>query len=194
VKTLRRDELEAAWGDTMRQMEEVYGMLPNSTLLMAYLPGLYEGLSQAARAIQAHDHVPEGLKWMVGHMASSAAGCRYCWAHSATYAVSKGGIAPEKMEQIFDFETSPLFSDAERAALRVAKAAGAAPNATTEEMFEELRRHFDDRAIVQMVGMIALYGFMNRWNDTLAPQLEPEPRKFAEERLTAAGWTIGPHE
>src|SRR5215470_4014440 len=88
---------------------------------------------------------------------------------------------------------SPEFSDAERAALRFAQAAGQVPNAVSDAHFAELRRHLDEDEIIEIVAAIAFVGFLNRWNDTLATPLEAAPRNFAERHLTAAGWTLGKH-
>jgi alkylhydroperoxidase family enzyme len=79
------------------------------------------------------------------------------------------------------------------AALRLATRAAAVPNAVTDDDFAELRRHFDDAQVVEIVGVIALFGFLNRWNDTLATTLEDAPRAFAEATLAAQGWTAGKH-
>ena len=41
--------------------------------------------------------------------------------------------------------------------------------------------------------MIALFGWLNRWNDTLATELEGLPRAFAAEHLSKSGWEPGAH-
>lgn len=39
----------------------------------------------------------------------------------------------------------------------------------------------------------ALFGFMNRWNDSLATSLEAEPVEVAEKFLAGQGWEVGKH-
>jgi alkylhydroperoxidase family enzyme len=94
---------------------------------------------------------------------------------------------------VWSYETSELFSDAERAALRLAHHAALVPNQATDEDFAELRRHFDDGEIVEIVAMIALFGFLNRWNDTMATELEEHPFALASEVLGGVGWDPGKH-
>lgn len=79
----------------------------------------------------------------------------------------------------------------ERAALHLAAAAGASPNKTTDEHFAQLRHFFSDTAIAEIVAVIALFGFLNRWNDTMATSLEETALGFATQHLTAAGWDPG---
>ena len=43
------------------------------------------------------------------------------------------------------------------------------------------------------MGVVALFGFLNRWNDAMGSALEDLPRAKGEERLAAAGWSPGKH-
>src|SRR5258706_269699 len=81
----------------------------------------------------------------------------------------------EKVRAVWEFETSPLFSDAERAALRLARDAAVVPNAVTDEHFVELRKHFSEDQIVDIVAQACNAAWSNRWNDTMATPLEPDP-------------------
>jgi alkylhydroperoxidase family enzyme len=69
---------------------------------------------------------------------------------------------------MWGYQNSELFDDAERAALDLAFAAGIAPNAVEPENFEELRKHFSNTQIIKILAVIAIGGFLNRWNDTIA--------------------------
>jgi alkylhydroperoxidase family enzyme len=103
------------------------------------------------------------------------------------------GVEDRKLSAIWDYQTSPLFSAAERAALDLAVAGAAVPNAATDEMFATLRQYWSEEQIIEIVGVIALFGFLNRWNDTLATPLEDEPIAFGEKYLAPHGWTVGKH-
>src|SRR5712691_8379066 len=107
-------------------------------------------------------------------MASRAAGCGYCMAHTA-HTAERVGVPAAKEAALWEYETSPLFTAAERAALRVAQGAAQVPNAVSDEDFAELKRHYSDAQIVDIVAVIALFGFLNRYNDTMATELEASP-------------------
>jgi uncharacterized peroxidase-related enzyme len=130
------------------------------------------------------------LVQLVAHVASRAAGCSYCQAHTA-HSAHRAGASEEKIAAAFEYETSALFDDAERAALRLANDAAVIPNAVTDEHFAELRKHFDDAQVVELVSVISLFGYLNRWNDTMATTLEADARGFAEQSLPA--WDVGKH-
>ncbi len=82
---------------------------------------------------------------------------------------------------------------AERAALELAVAASQIPNASTDAMFVELRRHWDEEQITEIMGVIASMGFVTRWNDTLATPIEDEALAVGQTNLAAAGWQAGKH-
>ena len=171
---------------------QLMGFVPNSMPTMARVPGLVEAFSDLAAAVLANPKVPVTLCEMVAQIASSAAGCRYCQAHT-THIAGHLGIPEEKLADLWLWETSEHFDDAERAALTLAFHAASVPNTVTEEHFDELRRHYDDEQILVIVGTISFFGFLNRWNDTLATDLEDEPFGTGERVLNAAGWQPGKH-
>jgi alkylhydroperoxidase family enzyme len=113
-------------------------------------------------------------------------------AHTAVGA-HKLGVDDAKLDAVWDYQTSPLFTPGERAALDVAVAAGTVPNAVTDETFTELRKHWDEEQIVEIIAVIAMLGFLNRWNDTFATPLEESPLAFGERHLAVLGWDAGKH-
>src|SRR5215470_63207 len=173
--------------------EQVMGYVPNSMLIMARDPDLLAAFAQlSAVVVLRPGRVDAGLKALIMQIASQVAGCRYCAAHTANLAAERG-VAPAKAAALWEYETSPLFSDLERAVLRLAQNAARSPSDVTDKDFDAVRRFFDDDQIMEVVTVIALMGFLNRWNDTLATPLEPAPRAFAERYLAANGWDLGRH-
>ena len=132
------------------------------------------------------------LKQLVFLAASVASGCVHCQSHGA-YHLHKIGVADEKIQALWSYQTSELFTEAERAALNLAFAAGTCPNATGPEDFVELRKHFTDTQIIEIVAVIAVGGFLNRWNDTIATVTDQESIDFANHVLRPVGWDLGKH-
>ncbi len=174
------------------KVEAILGFVPNSNLIMARHPGLLKAFQQIAVAAIVPHKVPAPVKILVAHMVSHASGCNYCIAHTG-HITEKNGISPEKFDAIWDYETSDLYSLAERAALTVARGAAQSPNAVTDAEFEELKKHWDEDQCVEIVGVIALYGFLNRFNDTMATDLESHPLEYAQNNLARHGWELGKH-
>ena len=129
---------------------------------------------------------------LVSLACSYAAGCRYCQSHMANLSsIYKASDA--KIAALWNFQRSELFSDAERAAIGLAMKAGALPNEATQADFDELALHYDEGQIVEIVAAIALFGYLNRWNDTMATTLEPLAVQVAERAIGPVGWEPGKH-
>lgn len=169
------------------------GFVPNSMRILARRPEILMGFRHLTEAINGPSAtIPRPLRSLIAQMASRAAGCGYCMAHTA-HSSETSGVSPEKEEALWEFETSPLYGEAERAALRVARGAAQVPNAVSDEEFAQLRAHFSDAQVVEIVAVIALYGFYNRFNDTMATQLEKSPIEAGKRYLAKRGWTPGKH-
>ena len=174
-------------------MRENLGFVPNSILIMQRKPKLAKALAQMTAAVWDPDgKVDRGFKRVIAHVASRAAGCQYCMAHTASGALHFG-VEGKKLAAVWEYPTSPLYSACERATLDFAVAAASVPNAVTDDMFAELRQHWTEEQVIEIVGVIALFGFLNRWNDTMATPLEDEPIEVGQEYLARGGWKIGKH-
>jgi uncharacterized peroxidase-related enzyme len=168
------------------------GFVPNSILTMQRRPGIAQAFMDLNKAVLYEGTVAEELKMLVSLVTSQASGCRYCQAHMTNLA-SIYRASDEKIRAVWEFETSPLFSPAERAALRLGYAAALVPNEATAADFDELKRHFDEGQIVEIVATIALFGYLNRWNDTMATTLEPGAIEVASRAIGDVGWQAGKH-
>jgi uncharacterized peroxidase-related enzyme len=171
--------------------DETLSFVPNSLYTMARRPEILRAFSELITQIWNSGTLPTELKPLVGIVSSIAAGCRYCQAHEAVDARERG-VSSEKIEAIWDFERSPLFDEPERVALRFARDASLVPNEVGPGHFRELREHWDEGQIVEMLAVVGLFGFLNRWNDTMATQLEAPPMSFAAARY-GTHWHPGKH-
>ncbi len=175
-------------------MRKTLGFVPNSILIMQRTPKLAKALAQMTAAVWNPDgKVDRGFKRIIAHIASRAAGCQYCMAHTAGGALHFG-VEDRKLAAVWEYQTNPLYSTAERVTLDFAVAAASVPNAVTDQMFTDLREHWTEDQIVEIVGVVALFGFLNRWNDTMGTPLEDGPLAVGERYLARSGWTPGKHQ
>ena len=172
---------------------ETLGFCPNSVLTMQRRPAVAAAFINLNKAVMANEgRMTSEQKRLIGYLASMTAGCRYCQAHT-TLAAERYGATKERLDAIWDYPASPCFTEAERAAFDFAVAASSVPNTVTPEIAEALRRHWDDGEIVEILGVVALFGFLNRWNDSMATTLEEGAAAVGERQLARAGWNRGKH-
>ncbi len=169
------------------------GFVPNSVLTMQRKPKLAKAFVQMQRAIWDPDSkVDRGFKRLLAHAASRTAGDLYSMAHTASGALHFG-ISAEKLAALREYNTSAHFSPAERVALNLAVAASSTPNGVTDALFIEVRKHWSEEQIVEILGVVAMAGFLSRWNVTMQTPIEAEPNDVAERYLAPFGWSAGPH-
>ena len=172
---------------------ETLGFCPNSVLTMQRRPAIAQAFINLNKAVMDNQgRVTSELKRLIGYVSSHAAGCQYCQAHTIRAAQRYGG-SDERLEAVWEFCSSPLYTDAERAALEFAIAASSIPNAVDDEIASNLHKHWDDGEIVEILGVTALFGYLNRWNDSMATTLEDQAAADGDRYLASQGWSRGKH-
>ena len=173
---------------------ETLGFCPNSVLTMQIRPEVasaFIGLNKAV--MENHGKVTSALKRLIAWVSSNAAGCRYCQAH-AIRAAERYGANQEQLKNIWEYRTHEAFNEAERVALDFALAASQIPNSVDAELEERLRIYWNEGEIVEILGVISLFGFLNRWNDSMGTSIEVGAIESAEKYLTKNGWNKGKHK
>lgn len=173
--------------------EETLGFTPNSLFTMMHRPRIADAFVEMNQAVMENKgRVTSALKREIAYLSSMTSGCRYCEAH-AIRAAERYGSTEERMLHLWDYTTHPAFSAAERAAFDLAIAASQVPNGVTQALAEKMREYWDEGEIVEILGVVALFGYLNRWNDSMGTQLEEPAADSADTLLGERGWTRGKH-
>ena len=193
IPPLKREDYPDLDEKFFKPYEASRGYVPNSNLVMARKPKVLEAFRALNAAIfDSNNNVPAALLALVGNVASHAAGCNYCVAHTANNAVIQGTGA-KKIAALWDYEKSELFTDAERSALRFAQAAASTPNMVSDDDVADVITNFGEEGATEILAVVSWYGFLNRWNDSLATQLEGAAFEKASETLSGTDWDPGKH-
>jgi uncharacterized peroxidase-related enzyme len=173
---------------------ETLGFCPNSVLTMQRRPAISKAFINLNKAVMANEgKVTSALKRMIAWVSSNATGCRYCQAH-AIRAAERYGAEQEQLDNIWEYKTHSAFSLAERAALDFSLAASVIPNAVDENIKKELYKYWDEGEIVEMLGVISLFGYLNRWNDSMGTVLEKDAIESGNQYLGKHGFETGKHQ
>lgn len=173
--------------------QETLGFTPTSLFTMMRRPRIANAFLEMNQAVMENQgRVTSALKRLIAYLSSRTTGCRYCEAH-AIRAAERYGAEAEQLDNIWEYKTHPAFNDAERAALDLAIAASMVPNGVDDEIAERMRQHWEEGEIVEIMGVIALFGYLNRWNDSMGTQLEDPAANSANQYLGKHGWVHGKH-
>jgi uncharacterized peroxidase-related enzyme len=187
-------EHDAETRDLANFFNETLGFCPNSILTMQHRPAISKAFIALNMAVMENrGRVTSALKRMIAWVSSNATGCRYCQAHSIR-AAERYGAQQEQLNHLWEYRSHPAFSNAERAALDFSLAASQVPNQVDDTIKKELYKHWDEGEIVEILGVISLFGYLNRWNDSMATTIEKGAVESAEQHLGKHGWEKGKHQ
>lgn len=172
---------------------ETLGFCPNSVLTMQRRPAISKAFINLNKAVMANEgRVTSALKRLIAWVSSNATGCRYCQAH-AIRAAERYGAEQAQLDNVWEYKTHPAFSAAERAALDFSLAASMVPNAVDAHIKKALYAHWNEGEIVEMLGVISLFGYLNRWNDSMGTILEEDAIESGNQYLGKHGFEVGKH-
>ena len=173
--------------------DETLGFTPNSLFTMMHRPRIAKAFLEMNQAVMENKgSITSSMKREIAYLSSMTTGCRYCEAH-AIRAAERYGSSKERLENIWEYKSHVAFSEADRAMFDLAIAASQVPNGVSEEIKARAKKFFSDGEIVEILGVVALFGYLNRWNDSMGTELENPAVKSAEEILGARGWEVGKH-
>lgn len=172
---------------------ETLGFCPNSVLTMQHRPAIAEAFINLNMAVMANEgRVTAEQKRLIGYITSANTGCRYCEAHTILAAERYGGT-DERLANIWSFRDSDMYTPGEKAAFEFALAASSVPNAVNDEISAQLHEFWDEGEIVEILGVISLFGYLNRWNDSMGTTMESGAVDAGERLLSHSSWTRGKH-
>ncbi|MGO4386819.1 carboxymuconolactone decarboxylase family protein [Microvirga sp. 2YAF29] len=188
IEKVGEGEAEAA----LLRIESLVGYRPNALATMARIPLVLERILALVDAVlRGEGHLSPGLKWLLAYAVSASAGCAYSASHAA-HGAEHLGESLDRVRAAVTEPDSPMFSLAEQSALKLAHAIGR--QQVNDTHTTAVRDIMGEQGLAEAVAVCALFGWFNRWNSTLATDLEVEPALFAINELSSVGWKPGPHQ
>lgn len=187
-------ETDPEIAEMVKFYNETLGFCPNSIKTMQIRPRIAAAFVEMNKAVMENKgRLTSALKRMIAYLSSLTAGCQYCQAHGIR-AAERYGADQAKLENIWEYKTHPIFSDAERAAFDFAIAVSQVPNGVDEAIADNMRKHWDEGEIVEILGVLALFGYLNRWNDSMGTTIEAAAVESGEKYLSnKTEWNGGKH-
>jgi AhpD family alkylhydroperoxidase len=148
-----------------------YGHVPLSTRIRANDSKLLALAELMSRYTSASGTVPPKLKELVQLKVAAMVGCPL-WIDIHSAVSRKAGITEEQLSDLSQFENSPHFSNEEKLVLRLAVSLTRTPSDVCDELYEELRRRFSERELVELDAAICWENYRARFNRTFAVEAE----------------------
>lgn len=183
-------ELEKDYRPMLKLVEQMIGVVPNCDPYLEIWPTgfktynlLVPNLLNAPQAILGQG-APKDLVGLAMYVASRAAECMYCSAHTCSFALRRG-TTPEAL--VGDY--TPI----EAAVARVAEGMSRVPADLKRSDIDDLREFLSDGDIEWVVLGAAVMGFLNKFMDTMGIELEDSAINDVSDLISSTGWTTGKH-
>ena len=172
---------------------ETLGFCPNSVLTMLRRPNLAKSFVKLNMAVmENHGELTSEFKRLIAFISSNTTGCRYCQAHTIR-AAERYGATEDRLLNVWDFKNHDSFTKAEKAALQFTQEASSIPVTIDPVTEKNLKLFWSEDDVVEIMGVIALFGYLNRWNDVMGTTIETDAISSAQELLEGIHWEIGKH-
>jgi len=186
IEPLSDESLELS-APAIYRMLDMVGYVPNAMATVARKPDVLAALLPLVEVVmRGPGRLTPGFRFLIAYVASETVGCRYSAVHSV-HAAEHLGESSERVRAVASWRDSALFSDAERTLFALAAAAAPLPSRAEQRHFDTAREYHDDDLLVEVMTVVALFGWFNRWNTALASQLEELPHR-AVQALMGEGW------
>jgi AhpD family alkylhydroperoxidase len=131
--------------------------------LYAHAPRLLLGYGMLEQATAKLHRVEDRLKVLAELKAAALSHCEYCIDIGSAIA-RRAGLSDEQLLALPHHADSELFSDLDKLVLDYATGMSRTPVEVSDELFRELRGHFDDSQLVELTNVIAVENMRGRFN------------------------------
>lgn len=152
---------------TRRGIGQTAGREPEGMLepleLYAHVPGLRRGYAKLEQATAKAHALDKRLRALAELKAATLVQCEYC-IDIGSQISRRWGLSDEELLALPNYRTSPLFNDLDKLVMDYAVGMTRTPVEVSEELFAELRTHFDEAQLVELTHLIAVENLRGRFN------------------------------
>jgi AhpD family alkylhydroperoxidase len=130
--------------------------------IWAHAPKLMVAMGRFNQAVRKADSVDERIRHLVELKGAQMIGCEYC-VDLGSQIARNSGFSDDELLALPRYRASELFTEREKTALDFTVAVMRTPVEVSDELFERMRRHFDDRQLVELTALLTLVN-LDRFN------------------------------
>lgn len=175
VALLEREEVTPEVANIYDALLKTRGVVPNMFKTLAHSPPLALATAGYLKALLSDGALPGSYKELIATHLSALLGSEYAVRAHALSSRQKGASDAQIAAASDDFENGP-FTEAEKIGFRAADRLHRSAAEITDEFFQELKRHFSDLQIVELMAAAAAFELFPRFVDALRIPLTPAPR------------------
>ncbi|HUW71972.1 MAG TPA: hypothetical protein VMV66_02200 [Candidatus Humimicrobiaceae bacterium] len=160
IPSLEKNQVEEISKEVYEKFEKETGKVPEWVKVMAHSPKVLKEFTELFKAIMGENKIEPLLKWKIALVISETLKCSFCV--SVTQKMLKLlGANEEMIEKIKNLSTE------DKEILELVKDITLDGHLDQPELFEKLKGKFNEAQIVEIISVMGLFNYINRFNNTL---------------------------
>ena len=160
IKLLEKNQIEKVAMEVYKDFEKKTGNVPEWVKVMAHSPKILKEFTELFKAVMNESQIESLLKWKIASVVSKTLKCPFC-VDVTKKMIKKLGASEEIIE---DVEKMP---DEEKEILELVKDVTLDGHLDQPELFEKLKEKFNEAQIIEIISVMGLFNYINRFNNTL---------------------------
>jgi len=174
IRLLERDQVTPEVANVYDALLKARGVVPNMFKTLAHTPALALATAGYLKALLSDGALPGFYKELIAMRLSVLLSSEYAVKAHALSARQKGATEAQLAAVRADFESGP-FTASEKLGFRAAERLHRSAAEITDAFFAELKRHFTDPQIIELIATAAAFELFPRFVDALRIPLTPAP-------------------
>lgn len=163
IPSLEKNQIEEIAREVYERFEKQTGKVPEWVKVMAHNPKILKEFTELFKVIMGEGKIEPLLKWKIAFVISDSLKCPFCV--DVTIKMLKSlGATDQVVEKV---EKGEIENEDEKELLALVKEVTLKANVCTPELLTELKKDFSEKEIIEIVSIIGLFNYINRFNNTL---------------------------
>ena len=161
ISSLEKDQVEEAAKAVYEKFEKDTGKVPEWVKVMAHNPKVVKEFTELFKVVMGEGYIEPFLRWKIAYTVSQTLRCPFCVDVTGKMLKSLGA-SDEVLEKLKQRKDLP---EEEKGVLDLVKEV--TEKATCDpELFKRLKEKFSEAELVEIVSIIGLFNYINRFNNT----------------------------
>ena len=162
ISSLEKNQVEGTAKIIYEKFEKDAGKVPEWVRVMAHSPKIVKEFTELFRVIMGEGEIESFLRWKIAYVVSDSLKCPFCV--DVTGKMLKNlGVSEEILEKIKEGINLP---EEEKEVLDLVRDVTLKAQVCNPEVFESLKKKFSEKELVEIVSIIGLFNYINRFNNT----------------------------
>ncbi len=163
IPSLEKDQVDKIAKAVYEKFEQDTKKVPEWVKVMAHSPKIVKEFTELFKVIMGKGEIEPYLKWKIGYTISEMLRCPFCVDVTGKM-LKKFGATEEMIKKIKEVKDLP---EKEKEILELVKDITADAHLDKPEIVERLKKKLTEAQIIEIVSVIGLFNYINRFNNTL---------------------------